>query len=179
MRTRILVGLTMVVALVMACGAPKPPELVTRGNTVVGPPERDGGGQDYTHADDDLDAGLVPVDAGPCCPVRFALSQHAGEVQGDLQFIGHQGNFPLTADDAGTWSVDLCMYLVPEQYYFAMGYDTGDPDAGLFPWNRVNDAVPTALNAVVDEVNVFDPGAALQCAELDAGVYASLPDAGP
>lgn len=130
-------------------------------------------------AAEDADGGGWTLDAGVCCPVRFTLDARDGEAEAQLQFLPTTPDWlPLSRDDAGVWSITTCMPLARTPYYFSVGYTAESDDGGLLWLARFNEAVPTELNAVVDQVNVFDPGAAATCSDLDAGVYAQLPDAG-
>lgn len=173
---RALLGLAVVVA---ACTVAEPPVLVQRNAPPVGSPNHDAP-PDLTHAEDS-DAGPPNLDAGVCCMVRFALPQLSGEEQGEMKIVNTARYLPLELD-GGVWSVTACMKLRPARYYFELGTfvadETGETDGGFFITPRTNPVVPTELSGAAPLVNVFDPGTASTCGELDAGLYEQLPDAG-
>lgn len=165
---------TTLLVVVSACGAPVVPAPAAR---TVAPTAGDVPAHapppDLTFADA-YDGGLPALDAGVCCPVRFAVHAVAGDVEGRMRVLTFPSEFPL-ARDGGAWGTTACLPLVPLRYYFAFGVEAQSDDGGLAWVSRVNAGVPSEVTGLVPAVNVFDPGAAASCAAVDAGVYAVVP----
>ncbi len=173
---RLAAGLALVL---VACPGPlPPPEVQKRDAPVAGTPRRDGGPPDITGIDD-ADAGPFSFDAGPCCLVKFALDAQPDEVESQLRFVTAPGSWPMTRE-GGAWSVVACIQPVETRYYFSVGLsaESDAPDGGLFVMTRINQRVASEVGTVAEEVNVFSPVGVTTCAELDAGVYASVVDGG-
>ncbi len=170
------------VCAALSCGEkPQDPDLITRESTAVGPNRDDAGIR--VNLNDQPDAAVEFFDGGACCPVQVAIA-----AQGD-ETIGYATEFPsgtrvALSQRGGVWSGQLCFWLSEpaSRYYFELGYSLSDEDAGIdggeFLSAYVNRAAPVAAEAAIGEVNVFSPGGAATCGEVDAGIYGEVFDAG-
>lgn len=170
-------GLFLVALVLVWCGPAKPPPAEVRrpGSTVSGNPAY-AQAPDLTNAES-FDGSVPRLDAGLCCPVVFAVPATIDDADGFLRVVGHSSEYPLSrAVDGGAWAATACVGLVPQRYAFDVGLNAeGDDGPTVLRTWRINPAVRSEAATIIPAVNVFDPGVAAACADLDAGVYAAVP----
>lgn len=182
MKTWLSAVLGAVVVVLIACGKPMQPDVITRPGNVSGQMRTDAGIP--VNLNDMPDASVEYFDGGACCMVPVAIAAQADET------VGYATEFPsgrrvaLTLTD-GVWRGQMCFWLSEPvtQYYYQLGYplddaDAGVVDAGEYLVNYVNRSAPNEGVAAVGEVNVFTPGDVMACQSLDAGVHQQIFDAG-
>lgn len=157
-------------ALLAAVGCGKPaPEPITRTLPAHETSAGDGGAELLD--DTDPDGGDLLVDGGVCCPVAFAVTATADDATATL--VMNATSRVALSRDGGGWFGEACMPLEPVAYFYEVGLATGQEDGGLFLEARINEGVSSVVGNL-SRLNLYEPGDAGTCAELDAGVHGTL-----